>query len=168
MTTTASDPLEIGQRVLKIKEKCGIRTKYICEYLKVDRETWSRIVKGKRQLHLDDLLKLSALFHKPIEWILTGKEPPYMGVGSDDGEIYIDVGPIEAYVNDEPPEEWSKEQENLLMLLCLRDEAQDECRRIKAEITEKNAELKRLKGMVSKYEEEIKDHVQSNKKPLMG
>ena len=91
-----------------------------------------------------------------------------MGVGSDDGEIYIDVGPIEAYVNDEPPEEWSKEQENLLMLLGLRDEAQDECRRIKAEITEKNAELKRLKGMVSKYEEEIKDHVQSNKKPLMG
>lgn len=72
MTTTAYDPLEVGKRVKQIEKELGISQARLAKILSMGAPTLAKAEKGKRAIKNDELLKLSKLCGRSIEWILTG------------------------------------------------------------------------------------------------
>lgn len=72
MTTTAYDPLEVGKRVKQIEKELGISQARLAKILGMGAPTLAKAEKGKRAIKNDELLKLSKLCGRSIEWILTG------------------------------------------------------------------------------------------------
>lgn len=72
MTTTAYDPLEVGKRVKQIEKELGISQARLAKILGMGAPTLAKTEKGKRAIKNDELLKLSKLCGRSIEWILTG------------------------------------------------------------------------------------------------
>lgn len=72
MTTTACDPLEVGKRVKQIRRELGVSQVRLAEMLGMGAPTLAKTEKGIRAIKNDELLKLSKLCGRSIEWILTG------------------------------------------------------------------------------------------------
>lgn len=72
MTTTAYDSLEVGKRVKQIEKELGISQARLAKILGMGAPTLAKAEKGKRAIKNDELLKLSKLCGRSIEWILTG------------------------------------------------------------------------------------------------
>lgn len=73
MTTTACDPLEVGKRVKQIEKELGVSQVRLAKTLGMGAPTLAKTEKGIRNIKNDELLKLSKLCGRSIEWILTGE-----------------------------------------------------------------------------------------------
>jgi len=67
---------KIGRQVKKLREKTGMSQDALAQRMKLPRPAISQIESGARKVATDELLKLSQIFHLPVDDLLNpGKEP---------------------------------------------------------------------------------------------
>lgn len=67
---------KIGHRIRELREKTGMSQDVLARNMKLPRPAISQIESGARKLATDELVKLSQIFHVPVDDLLNpGKEP---------------------------------------------------------------------------------------------
>lgn len=65
---------KFGERVKKLREQVGYNQQKMAELLGVSRPTISNIESGERKVYIDELIKFSKIFDRPIEVLLDSKK----------------------------------------------------------------------------------------------
>jgi len=67
------DSKKFGERIKKLREQVGYNQQKMAELLGVSRPTISNIENGERKVSIDELIKFSKIFDRPIEVLLDSK-----------------------------------------------------------------------------------------------
>lgn len=75
------DLVKIGKKIKQLRENSGLTQSNIAQYLSLDQSMVAKIEKGERNISLNVLEKLSALFCYPFKDILNENElTPYLTI----------------------------------------------------------------------------------------
>ncbi|NQY31100.1 MAG: helix-turn-helix transcriptional regulator [Flavobacteriaceae bacterium] len=71
----------IGLRIKELRKEKKITQKALCELIKVDNSQFSKIEQEKSLPTIKQIIELSSILEKSIDWIITGKEFDQQGLG---------------------------------------------------------------------------------------
>ncbi len=75
MTPDAGSPRAVGQRLVEARKLRGITQEVAAEHLGLSRPTLIAIEKGERAVKPAELVKLAALYGRPVHWFARTSEP---------------------------------------------------------------------------------------------
>ncbi len=65
--------VEIGARIKRLREEANLTQSKVADYLSVDQSMVAKMEKGERNISVEVIDKLAALFCYPVEYILSGE-----------------------------------------------------------------------------------------------